>query len=213
MKKVNTVSESRVAGLLQDLQQEVEKATGMKSGRARFYGFQLLPSLKALIAEALTFFKEGQFNNAEVAVKAAKDRLISGQRGFARNSVLDENGRTSFFTRLILDLPHLDQDIEQAIESRRSTFRDCVSKVNFDLDEASELSWALRDAIKRAESEQEARIQNRELQKKKGLARKARATEQLRDEQSREAQLRFNAEQAARRAELADQLAQEFQLP
>lgn len=210
--KNSAASESKVAGLFEDLRLEIEKATGGKSGRARFYGFQLVEGIKTLIAEALNFFREGQWNNAEVRIHDAKKWIVGNQRAFARNSVIDSDVKTSFFTRMIVSLPHLDRDIEEGIERKRSAFREFVSQHDFDLDEASELSWALRDAILRAESEQEARNRNRELRKLKGIVRRKDARIDRSAEQAREAQLRHDAEQANRRSELADKFAQELQL-
>lgn len=206
--KINP-NEARITALLDQFVADADKAVGKTSGKARFYGFQLSDGLKSAFSEALDHFRLGEFNNAELSLKKASDWLDRSQRKFCANSV------EKFFEPLIAELPHLDDDIQANILRKKEAFAEIANQLlkgNGDIEQASELSWGLRDAILKATAEQEAREANRAREEATGKAKARRKKEETAVEQSREANLRHRREQEQLRSGLADKFAKALAL-
>jgi len=197
------VTAEQVEHAVREFITEREIAVGTATQRSRFYEFKVNAEIREMAKTALEQFKDGAFEEALAGINEAKKRLIWSQRRYCAGSVEHR------FMRMILDLPHLDEDAQSRLLKQKDAFAkvaEQIGKGGGDLEKASQMFWDLRDSIRRAPEDQSEREREREELKRKG---KLKARQQRLDAEvqaSRERNRLARQQEAEKRAELVNQL-------
>lgn len=203
-KEKKQYNETSFREVLTELKREMQAVTGKGSSEhPRFTSFRIVEDIQTALQDALTAFRAANFQHGGERAEWALSSLHHRQRMYFRHSpdkyFLNEveKARAANVGKDLID--RVMKKIDAINEHARRNDR-------FDLEEASRLYWAAENCLDQIWSEHQARLdkaQRIEIDKIK-----ARAEAQA--EASRKAQAEHNAREAARLADEAASLEEEF---
>ncbi|MBP9856091.1 MAG: hypothetical protein KBC48_02180 [Candidatus Pacebacteria bacterium] len=207
-KEKKQYNETSFREVLTELKREMQAVTGKGSSEhPRFHSFRIVEDIHVALQDAITAFRAANFQVAGERAEWALNSLCNRQRMYFRNSpdkyFLNEieRAREAGVPKDLLD--RMNKKIDAINEHARRDDR-------FDLEEASRLYQAAENCLDQISAEHKARLRKKEERDNRAEIDKIKARAEAQAEASRRAQAEHNAREAARLADEAASLEEEF---